>query len=181
VRAPVSRFSTIQVLRNTYSVPSRLIGTTVLVRVRSETVEVYRATSHLLTMPRLLGHGQHRIDYRHVIWSLIRKPGAFAHYRYRDDLFPSLVFRRAYDALRAHAAERADRHYVRLLHLAASTSESEIETAISLLLDQHVVPTFDAVRDLLRPPAAQRVPELSAPVLDLSVYDRLLGCEAAHA
>jgi hypothetical protein len=29
VRVPVSRFSTIQVLRNTYSVPSRLIGTTV--------------------------------------------------------------------------------------------------------------------------------------------------------
>jgi hypothetical protein len=181
LRAPVSRFSTIQVLRNTYSVPSRLIGSTVLVRVRSETLEVYRATTHLLTMPRLLGHGQHRIDYRHVIWSLVRKPGAFAHYRYRDDLFPSLVFRRAYDALRAHAPERADRHYVRLLHLAASTSESEIETVIGVLLDQHVVPTFDAVRDLVRPPAAQPVPELGAPVLDLSVYDQLLGRQVAHA
>jgi hypothetical protein len=66
-RVPVSRFSTIRVLRNTYSVPSRLIGTTLLVRVRSETLEVYRATTHLLTMPRLLGQGQHRIDYRHVI------------------------------------------------------------------------------------------------------------------
>jgi hypothetical protein len=49
-------------------VPSRLIGSTVLVRVRSETLEVFRAT----TMPRLLRHGQHRIDYRHVIWSLGR-------------------------------------------------------------------------------------------------------------
>ena len=39
------------------------------------------------------------LDYRHVIWSLVRKPGAFAHYCFRDDLFPSLVFRRAYDAL----------------------------------------------------------------------------------
>jgi len=116
-----------------------------------------------------------------TIWSLVRKPGAFAQYRYRDDLFPSLVFRRAYDALQASATERADRHYVRLLHLAASTSESEVETAIGLLLEQHVVPTFDTVRDLLRPPAAQRVPELSAPVLDLSVYDQLLGREVAHA
>jgi hypothetical protein len=113
-----------------------------------------------------------------VIWSLVRKPGAFAHYRYRDDLFPSLVFRRAYDALRAHAPERADRHYVRLLHLAASTSESEIETAIGLLLDQRVLPTFDAVRDLVRPPSAQPVPQLGAPVLDLSMYDRLLGHQA---
>lgn len=168
-------------LQNTYSVPSRLIGTTLLVRVRSETLEVYRATAHLLSMPRLLGTGQHAIDYRHVIWSLVRKPGAFAHYRYRDDLFPSLTFRRAYDALQGQAPERADRHYVRLLHLAASTSESEIETALGLLLEQHVVPTFDVVRDLTRPPTAQRVPELSQPRLDLSVYDRLLSQESARA
>ncbi|HEX2518451.1 MAG TPA: IS21 family transposase [Castellaniella sp.] len=181
VRTPVSRFSTIQVLRNTYSVPSRLIGSTLLVRVHSETLEVYRATTHLLTMPRLLGTGQHRIDYRHVIWSLVRKPGAFAHYRYRDDLFPSLTFRRAYDALRSRLPERADRHYVRLLHLAAGTAESEVEAALGLLLDQGITPTFDGVRDLVRTPSAQRVPELSAPVLDLSTYDRLLTRTAAHA
>jgi transcriptional regulator with XRE-family HTH domain len=181
VRVPVSRFSTIQVLNNTYSVPSRLIGATLLIRVHSETLEVYRATAHLLTMPRLLGRGQHRIDYRHVIWSLVRKPGAFAHYRYRDDLFPSLVFRRAYDALNTHTTERADRHYVRLLHLAASTSESEVEAGIALLLDQRVVPTFDAVRDLVRTPGEQRVPELSKPTFDFDQYDRLLGREAAHA
>ncbi|MDP9225631.1 MAG: IS21 family transposase [Actinomycetota bacterium] len=181
VRVPVSRFSTIQVLLNTYSVPSRLIGTTLLIRVHSETLEVYRATTRLLTMPRLLGRGQHRIDYRHVIWSLVRKPGAFAHYRYRDDLFPSLVFRRAYDALNTQTTERADRHYVRLLHLAASTSESEVEAGIALLLDQRVVPTFDAVRDLVRAPGEQQVPELSTPVLDFDQYDRLLGREAAGA
>ena len=132
-------------------------------------------------MPRLLGTGQQRIDYRHVIWSLVRKPGAFAHYRYRDDLFPSLTFRRAYDALQSHVPERADRHYVRLLHLAASTAESEVEAGLGLLLDQAITPTFDAVRDLVRTPSVQRVPELSAPVLDLSTYDRLLGRTAAHA
>jgi transcriptional regulator with XRE-family HTH domain len=181
LRAPVSRFSTIQVLRNTYSVPSRLIGTTVLVRVRAEVVEVYHATAHLLSMPRLLGTGQHHIDYRHVIWSLVRKPGAFAHYRYHDDLFPSLAFRRAYDALQAAVPARADRQYVRLLHLAASTSESEVEVALVLLLEQSAVPTFDAVRDLIRPPTAQRVPALATPVLDLGVYDRLLGAGAVHA
>ena len=181
VRTSVSRFSTIQVLRNTYSVPSRLIGSTLLVRVHAERLDVYRATSHLLSMPRLLGQGQHRIDYRHVIWSLVRKPGAFAHYRYRDDLFPSLVFRRAYDALQVHTPERADRHYVRVLHLAASTSECEVEASLSLLLDQHAVPSFDAVRDLVRSPAEQRVPELGTPVLTFDAYDRLLGHQAtAH-
>src|SRR6202022_1265785 len=109
LRVPVSRFSTIRVLQNTYSVPSRLIGTTLLVRVRSETLEAYRAAAHLPSKGRPLGAGPHRIDYHHVIWSLVRKPGAFAHYRYRDDLFPSLTFRRAYDALHAHVADRADR------------------------------------------------------------------------
>lgn len=172
VRVPVSRFSTVQVLRNRYSLPSRLIGATVTVRVRSETLEVYHGSAHLETMPRLLGTGQHRIDYRHVIWSLVRKPGAFAQYRYRDDLFPTLTFRRAYDALAG--TTRADREYVRVLHLAASTSESEVETALGLLLDQGTAPTFDAVRDLVRVPTPAVVPVLSVPNVDLDVYDRLL-------
>jgi hypothetical protein len=175
VRVPVSRFSTIQVLRNTYSVPSRLIGTTVLVRVRAEVLEVYHGTAHLLTIPRLPGHGQHRIDYRHVIWSLVRKPGAFAQYRYRDDLYPSLSFRRAYDALCTSRPQGADREYVRLLHLAASTSEDAVTVALELLLDQRVLPTFDAVRDLVREPVVARLPVLGPVVLDLGVYDRLLA------
>ena len=178
LRVPVSRFSTIQVLRNTYSVPARLIGATVLVRVRAAVLEVYHGTTHLLTMPRLLGHGQHRIEYRHVIWSLVRKPGAFAQYRYRDDLFPGLLFRRAYDALVAARVARPDRDYVRVLHLAASTAESEVETALGLLLDQGTVPTFDAVRDLVHLPTAARVPALRPAHVgraDLARYDRLLA------
>src|SRR5437870_2944865 len=179
LRMRVSRFSNIQVLRNTYSVPSRLIGTTLLVRVRSETLEVYRGTSHLLSMPRLLGHGQHRIDYRHVIWSLVRKPGAFAQYRYHDDLFPSLAFRRIYDALCVGKPQRADRDYVRILHLAASTSEAEVELALGLLLDQGSPPSFDAVRDLVRAPVAARLPVLGPVEINMAVYDRLPT--AAHA
>jgi transcriptional regulator with XRE-family HTH domain len=174
LRVRVGRFSTIQVLRNTYSLPSRLIGATVLVRVRAETLEVYRGTAHLHTLPRLPGQGQHRIDYRHVIWSLARKPGAFAQYRYRDDLFPSLTFRRAYDVLGEVMPDRADREYVRLLHLAASRTETEVEAALALLLEQRLPPRFDAVRDLIRPPGPVAVPVVSTPVLDFGVYDRLL-------
>lgn len=181
LRVPVSRFSTVQVLRNTYSLPSRLIGATVLVRVRAETLEVYHGTAHLHTMPRLHGQGQHRIDYRHVIWSLVRKPGAFAQYRYRDDLFPTLTFRRAYDALGQAVPQRADREYVRLLHLAASRSEVAVEAALVLLLEQQAVPTFDTVRDLVQPPGPVAVPALSTPVLDFGVYDRLLVGGGSHA
>jgi hypothetical protein len=175
VRVVVNRFSTIQVLRNTYSVPSRLIGTALLVRVRAEHLELYQGTARLFTLPRLLGSQQHHIDYRHVIWSLVRKPGAFAQYRYRDDLFPTLVFRQAYDALVQALPQRADREYVRVLHLAASQSETEVETALTLVLEQRLVPTFDAVRELVRPPGPVVVPTVTAPVLDLAVYDRLLA------
>lgn len=106
---------------------------------------------------------------------LVRKPGAFAHYRYRDDLFPTLVFRQAYDCLCEQRAERADREYVRVLHLAASTVEAEVEAALALLLEQRLPPTFDAVRELIRPPAPSAVPQLTTPDLSLDVYDRLLA------
>ena len=95
LRVPVSRFSTIAVLGNRYSVPSRLIGTTVLVRVRAETLEGYVGTTRAFMLPRLVGKQQQRIEYRHVIWSLVRKPGAFAAYATRGvvpdhDLSPDL-------------------------------------------------------------------------------------------
>lgn len=180
LRVRVSRFSTIQVLGNAYSVPSRLIGTTVLVRVQAEVLEVYRGTARLLTVPRLLGRGQHRIDYHHVIWSLVRKPGAFAQYRYREDLFPTLAFRQAYDALIAATGGRADREYVRLLHLAASTSEAVVEAALAVLQEPGTTPTFDAVHALVREPAATRVPALASAVVDLRPYDRLLSGSGAH-
>jgi hypothetical protein len=179
LRVPVSRFSTIHLLNNTYSVPSRLIGMTLTVRLRSESVEAYVGTQLVGTMPRLSGRQQHRIQYQHVIWSLVRKPGAFAAYRYRDDLFPTLAFRRAYDVLTERRPERADREYVRVLHLAATTSEAEVETALALLLDAGTTPTFDAVRELVHEPQPLCVPELSAPVLDLGIYDQLLASQAA--
>lgn len=181
VRVAVTRFSTIQVLRNTYSVPSRLIGGSVLVRVHAETLDLYHGTTHLLTLPRLLGQHQQRIDYRHLSWSLVRKPGAFAQYRYRDELFPTLPFRQAYDALLATRPERADREYVRLLHLAASTSEAEVEAALTLLREQATPPTFDAVRELVQPATAVGVPMLTPAVLDLGIYDQLLAAGGNHA
>jgi hypothetical protein len=181
LRVTVSQFSTIHVKANVYSVPSRLIGTTVLVRLRAETLEGYVGSSIVFTLPRLVGTQQHRIDYRHVIWSLVRKPGAFVAYRYRDDLFPTTTFRLAYDRLVSAGIERADRNYVRLLHLAASTSESEVETALLLLLETRTTPTFDAVRDLVHAPSSRAVLALSTPNLDLSFYDKLIPSRSIYA
>ena len=145
MRVRVSRFSTITVLGNTYSVPSRLIG-----------------------------KQQKRIEYRHVIWSLVKKPAAFAAYRYREELFPTTIFRKTYDRLQSLLPRQADREYVRLLHLAAGHSESEVETALSLLLEAKSPPTVEAVRDLLGLKSAGTPPELGRPALDLTPYDRFL-------
>jgi hypothetical protein len=181
LRARVSRFSTISVLGNTYSVPSRLIGTTVTIRVRAETLHGYVGAQLAFTVPRLQGRKRHQIDYRHLIWSLVRKPGAFAAYRYRDDLFPTTTFRRAYDRLVTDRPKRADAEYVRLLHLAASTSEAEVDTALALLLEGGKLPTYLEVRDLVCQPKPSAIPPMQAPPLDLTCYDQLLPSRRPYA
>jgi hypothetical protein len=175
LRVSVSRFSTIRVLRNTYSVPSRLIGHTLTVRVRAEELELYLGATRLETLPRVRGQHQQQINYRHLIDSLVRKPGAFAQYRYHDALFPSLLFRQAYDTLCRSHAGRADQHYLRILHLAANGSETEVETALALLLEAGTPPTHEAVRTLVHPCVRPAVPQLSSGVVDLSLYDQLLA------
>src|SRR6266571_1368495 len=174
LRVVVSQFSTITIATNRYSVPSRLIGTTILVRVRSEQLEGYVGTTRVFEIPRLIGKHHHRIDYQHVIHSLVRKPGAFAAYRYQDDLFPTTTFRQAYDRLVTAGIERADRDYVRILHLAATTSEAEVETALQIVLEAGKIPSFVTVRDLVQMPTMRTVPALSTPELNLTSYDQLI-------
>lgn len=172
----VSSWSTIYVKENTYSVPSRLIGQDVRVRVREREIEVWFAGRCELKAERLLGRSGHRIDYRHIIWSLVRKPGAFACYRYREDLFPTLTFRRAYDALReATTVEvKADMAYLRLLHLAASTLQVDVEAGIELLMTQGELPCADRIKVLMGKDKVVAAPDLPALVPDLHEYDALL-------
>lgn len=173
VPSKVRKWSTIRVGRKSYSVPSRLIGYAIEARLHPDTVEVFYRDELVLTMPRLHGESDHRIDYRHIIWSLVKKPGAFARYRYREDLFPSLTFRRAYDSLTARRGDRADVEYVRILHLAASTMESLVEKALDELLAAGAAFDYMTVKALCAPqPAAFPVVSIGAP--DLALYDGLL-------
>ena len=110
----------------------------------------------------------------------MRKPGAFANYCYREELFPTTVFRRAYDSLLEAKPTKADAEYLRLLHLAASTSEAEVELAIELLLEAGRTPTFDAVRDLAGGAKPAAAPVIAKPTLDLSDYDTLLASWGQH-
>ncbi len=174
----VRRWSTIQVIGRTYSVPSRLIGHTVEARVYPDVIEVRYANKTIERMPRLRGDGAHRIDYRHVIWSLVRKPGAFASYRYREDLFPSLVFRRCYDALRERRGDRADVEYLRVLHLAASNGEALVERALEQLLAGETSWAYAEVKALAKPEEPE-IPIVCVGEPDLAEYDRLLLAEVA--
>jgi hypothetical protein len=177
-RVHVGPFSTIRAGKNTYSVPSRLIGEEVDVRLYSESVEVIYAGETVCRMERLRGASNARIDYRHVVFSLVRKPGAFRRYRFREALFPSVVFRRAYDALDEKLGEKADAEYVRILHLCATTSESRVEEALSKLLSRGELTEYTAVRDAARDDALE-VPSCQIREVDLSAYDLCLEGEAA--
>jgi len=173
-KARVTSWSTIRVKHNTYSVPSRLMGEWVRVRLYEDRLEVFYGDKHQLTIERLTGRNRHSVDYRHIIWSLVRKPAAFERYRYREALFPSLTFRRSYDLLCTKSPERsADIEYLRILHLAASTMESDVEAALELLLDAGETPSSQKVKTLVAPEPAS-LPELDIPSVDLGGYDALL-------
>jgi hypothetical protein len=173
-RPKVRRWSTIRVAGRTYSVPSRLKGHEVEARLHPDVLEVRYNDRVVETMPRLRGERDHRIDYRHVIWSLVRKPGAFARYRFREDLFPTMTFRLAYDALRRYRGQRADVEYVRVLHLAASTMESQVETALDELLGRDESFDYAAVRAVVTPERPS-VPEIRIGTPDLGIYDQLIA------
>jgi transposase InsO family protein len=176
--ALVTAWSTIRVKHNTYSVPSRLIGEQVRVRAYEDRLEVFHRGQAQLTVARLLGRGGHSVNYRHVIWSLVRKPGAFERYRYREDLFPTVAFRRAYDSLhQQHPGRKADLEYLRILHLSASTVEADVEAALLRLLGEDGgVVSADQVKAVVAP-AQPAVPEVGMEKVDLSVYDSLLEGE----
>ena len=174
ISARVRRGSTIRVQDRTYSLPSRLIGERVTVRLFDNHLEVYYRERLVERLPRLHHKGQAHIDYRHVIWTLVRKPGAFARYRWREDLFPSLVFRRAYDALRSRLGERADTEYVRILHLAASRGEMVVQQTLCAMLDCDQRFDAEQVQKAIEPGRPQ-LPAVTITRPDLRLYDALLS------
>jgi len=173
----VTRNSTITVRHNLYSVPSQLIGERVEARVFAEHLQVWFGGSCLAQMPRLRGEGRQAINYRHVIHSLVRKPGAFAHYRYQQSLFPRLLFRVAYDQLGEQYPATAERQYVKLLELAASTSEEKVEATLRQLVESGTVISYERVAAVCRSSASVAAQPLTlAPVLiELASYDGLLS------
>lgn len=181
----VGSASTIRVKKVAYSVPARLIGSELKVEVYEQELRLYCGRQWLLSLPRHRGDRGAVVDYRHVIDHLLRKPGAFERYRYREQLYPSRTFRQAYDRFVAEQGNRRGAlEYLRVLKLASEVGEKDVE----LMLVEFVCPpypnwTAEQLRQMLAPRAPQQIvvadfqPECAA-------YDRLLGgteMEVAHA
>lgn len=112
---------------------------------------------------------------------MVRKPGAFARYRFRDSLFPRQCFRRAHEALELALPERqATLEYLRIVHLAAVTLEHEVAAALDLLLEMGVVPRLAAVQALLNHERPLEIPEQAPLVVDVESYDSLIVAGAGQ-
>jgi hypothetical protein len=175
--ATVTRWSTVRIGKKAYSVPSRLRGERLHVRLFASRVELLHQGEVVGIYDRLARDEPYRIDYRHLIHSLVKKPGAFARYVYRDALFPTLNFRRTYDVLDAQMTHGADLEYLRILHLAAMTMEAEVDAVLSELLARGERPTFDRVKTAVTPQRPP-YPEIALTPPDLDAYDALLSAGA---
>jgi hypothetical protein len=183
VYCPVSKYSTIRVKKVGYSVPARLIGQEVKVAVSENQLQVYFGRELLLTVPRECGDRGVVLDYRHVIDHLLRKPGAFERYRYREELFLSPLFREAYDQLISkHGPRHGTLEYLRLLKLTSETNSLEVE----MMLVEYTCPPYPpwsvaGLRQLLLPRASASI-QLTELRPDCRPYDALLSAsqEVVH-
>ena len=171
----VSKQSLIRVLHNTYSVPSRLIDFKVNVLAYSEYLEIWYGNSCIETIPRLRGEYGYTVNYRHIIDSLVKKPGAFENYKYQSELFLSTHFRLAYDSLIKQIPSRANAVYLKILHFAAYNSENHVDSALRILFDNESEITLEAVVTLCKTMSEVVIvddPQIDDP--DLKQYDQLL-------
>ena len=173
-RVKVDSGSLIYVDRNVYSVPSRLIGEIVEARMTMDQVEVWYGQRKVVEIPRLRGRRKHRVDYRHIIDWLVRKPGAFENYRYRDELFPTSRFRMAFDALEERHGVRGGKEYLLILELAAKESEAKVDEALRTLLElSEVEISARRIEEMLGFEQRVSLREVEVAAVDLRIFDQL--------
>jgi hypothetical protein len=168
-----------------YTVPSRLIGHRLHLRIHDDRIEAYLGGSFVLTLPRGRrpkgsARAVHVVDYRHIIAALRAKPGALINLAYRDALWPRTAYRRAWDALLAAGSARdAARTMVGLLALAHDRCvEAELATAIDAKLDAGELPDLAAMLHRFIPVVAA-APAVLVILPALASFDRLIGLAGA--
>ena len=176
VPVTVKSDSVIRVKRNVYSVNSKYVGLKLEVRIHQDHLELWYGNQCLERMPRQFGCGKEAIDFRHVIDSLVRKPGAFVNYKYVNHMYPTTRFRMAYDQLLGSTTEAsAVKQYLKLLHAAKHEGLDLVDDILRWFMSTGKTIKADDVLKLVA--AKQRLPaptdvQVDAP--DLSVFDSLL-------
>jgi len=162
-----------------YTVPSRLIGHRLRVRLYDDRLDLFIGGTPLMTLTRGRADGTgkrgHVVDYRHVIRALRRKPMALLGLVYRDQLFPREAYRRTFDRLLETMAEKpACRLMVNLLALAHDRGcEAELAALLEADLDAHRLPDLAALNQRFAPdPAA--LPEVVVHLTPLVAYEALI-------
>jgi hypothetical protein len=169
----------LRIKQNDYAVPSCFIGKKVHLRIYSDRIELWYAGNKKLDMPRLIGKKLVFFDFRHVIDTLVRKPGAFANYQFRQELYPTQNFRLAFDVACAQQGERDGiRTYLKLLYLAKHVGLEAVEQELAHALASNVDIDAKAIEANLKatstiPESFHAVdPEVETP--DLDDYNSLL-------
>jgi hypothetical protein len=162
-----------------YTVPARLIGQRLRVRLYDDRLECYLGASHVLSLTRGRAHhasGKHGhvIDYRHIIHALRRKPMALRNLVYRDHVFPRPAYARAFDRLMTARSEKtACKITVELLALAHECAcEAELAQRLDVELDAGRLPCIDLLHEVFRP-ATATVPDITITPVALASYNAL--------
>ncbi|CAG0930345.1 hypothetical protein PLCT1_01350 [Planctomycetaceae bacterium] len=169
-----------------YTVPSRLIGHRLRVRIHDDRLECFLGATPVATLrrgqPVSQSKGGHVVDSRHVIHALRKKPMALLNLVYRDQLFPRLAYARAFEALREQCEERrACKVMVGLLALAHERAcEAELADLVDADLDAGRLPDLAALRLRLRPEQTP-IPAIVVELAPLAIYDELAAIDATAA
>ena len=176
--ARVSKGSTIRINSQTYSVQSRLIKEKVRVTLHADYLNVYLGHQFIERLPRIRGSKNSYIQYRHIIDSLLRKPGAFENYKYKSDMYPSSYFKMAYDMLTEKLLTKGNKEYLIILNLAAKESEELVNNALIELIDTSKEISFEAVETLVKSNTLENtLVDVNIPEVNLNSYDELLDFE----
>lgn len=184
-RVLISRSSTFDLKRVTYTVPSQFIGERLYIQLYDERLELFHGHEPVLVLPRVYAQKNKRarnVNYRHVIDSLVQKPQAFRYSQLREDLLPSPDYHRIWAYVDEHLApHKACRYIVRLLHLAASEHcEEALGRYVLSQLDGGELPSEQQCRQRFSPPPATIIPIISPKQHPLDDYDQLLASQEVN-
>ena len=183
----VSKEGLIKYAGREYSVPPELHQTRAKIRRYADYLVIYNNAGEPVWRWPLALDTAGRVDFQHVIHWLRRKPGAFKDYAYKDQLFPTERFRRAYLKLeQLYAPEHAVKNYLAILTIAAGSHPirqdddyliGEVDCALELLLAGKTKFTDSDVRNLVEMTAEPRSHRQASMISQMRLLPQRIACD----